>query len=207
MARYVKKKALCSCCGKEFVYDRLMGYYSAEADLDGNPHDPAVYDTVVMCPHCSYASRNVEAPVEPKLRAFVFSDEYRSLAASVPDDTARKLTLAAAVAGFQGDLLQAGQAHLKLSWYQRDIAVDPLPALKEAATCLSEDLQHRFDLRAALILCDCLRQCGEFEELDDTLAFLQAFLVDPQYRKLAQVEAALSSRRDPAPHRESEVST
>ncbi len=205
MARYVKRAGVCSCCGNPFEYSKLMGFSGVGADLDGNPHDPAVYNQVVICPHCAFVSKNVGAPIEPKLLSFIRSDAYRKLAASEPDDTARKLKLAAAIADFQGDLLPAGQTYLMLSWYCRDIGADPLPALKRAANRFSNGLQYCFDLRAALILCDCLRQCGEFEELDDTLAFLQPYLIHPQYRKIAQFEAELSSRRDREPHGESEV--
>ena len=207
MARYLKKEGVCSCCGKAFDYHKLMGYSEVGADLDGNPHNPAVYNTVVMCPHCAFVSKNVGAPIEPELLTFIRSDAYRKLAASEPDDTARKLKLAAAIAAFQDDLLLAGRTYLMLSWYCRDIGVDPLPALKKAVNSFSNGLQHCFDLRAALILCDCLRQCGEFEELDDTLAFLQPYLIHPHHRNIAQFEAELSSRRDREPHAESEVPT
>ena len=55
MDSYIKRKVTCPCCNNVFEANILKGFYSnGNMGLDHNPHSPAIFDTIILCPHCGY---------------------------------------------------------------------------------------------------------------------------------------------------------
>ena len=204
MNRYSHTDIRCACCGKAFSAEIPTGFFSPVCDLDGNPHNPAIFDTALMCPHCGYVSADFTEAVDSAVRDYVFSQPYQTIGQE-ENLTARKLLREAAIADFQNDPLRASAAWRKLAWFRREDGEEPVSEYLQAAGRLGVYLQENLNIRLALILCDCLRQAGRFEEAEDTLRELAPWITGEELKTLFLYEQRLCDSLDCAPHSESEA--
>ena len=163
----------CPLCGKAFSATVVMSYSvnGAFRSLDGDPHEPVLYNAVHLCPHCGYVFTDPKKEPDFYTRMLVQGEDYQTVlqAESLPD-TARKLLLLGYLSEQKGDAGTASAQYLHAYWYFRD---NDLPEKEEARDKAIEGmkkyLETKGDLNAAMVLVDLLRQKGEFEEALDAV--------------------------------------
>ena len=80
MEKYLDYEAECPVCGHLYKGKRLSGFYvNHPADLDTNPHLPAVFDRVMLCPVCGYAAEDLRKPVTGAVKPVVTSEAYQRI--------------------------------------------------------------------------------------------------------------------------------
>ena len=209
MANYFEKEIICPCCKKIFTA-RVAGGFLANGDMgmDTFPYHPAVYDSVVICPHCSYATEKLYSYPKQEICDLVESREYRGIVSDFAYEQKEKNHLAASfLAKADGDFRRAGRLAMTAFWHMRERDSDRQEeALAEAIECYSTFLSKKADLDAAVILIDLLRQQGDFSEAADTAHSLISLAGDKErYVKLAGKELRWIEAGDSAPHKVSEV--
>ena len=119
MARYFRKNVVCPLCKKEFFADLLAGFtQNGASDLDGNPHEPAIYDRVVLCPHCGYSTAHLRRPAYPNSEKWVQSENYREMLGTRKyGEEGKRLLLAGFLARKAEDHLESGYCYLTAWWY------------------------------------------------------------------------------------------
>ena len=197
----------CACCGRNFPHRQPVSFFSDSVDLDGNPHEPAVYTTAAVCPFCQFVNGRPGPAVDDALRSYIRSPEYRLMPFEIEDPAFIALSRQAAIGDFVKDSFLAGRAQLALSWRLQDLEKDPSPSQKKAIGYLGDYLQDHYDPDLALIVCDLLRQTGDFEEAADSLASLEPFLQREDQLRMAAFERKLIALRDAKPHRRKEALT
>lgn len=203
---FATKNIVCKCCGEEFQARVLKGFFSANVDLDSNPHQPELYEKAVLCPHCGYATSRINAEVDCEVRDAVSSPEYRKI---LMDETVpgpmRRLVLDARLMGLRHDDKSAGYQYLLASWYAREHRREYAELLKKAAEYLSEYLDCNADTDTAVVLIDCLRQLGWFADANEAAESLAAYVSDPGIERILRYEQALVNAGDVQPHSRNEV--
>lgn len=90
-------------------------------------------------------------------------------------------------------------------WYAHDAHLSEDPFLEKAIDKLIEYLRENADVTAAMLLVDCLRQAGAFDEAHETAESLLRYLDDDRLTDITRFELKLIENRDPDSHLESEV--
>ena len=123
MSRYAGKKVKCKCCGKQYDARFLQSYYSdSPMGLDTNPHMPEIYDGVILCPHCGYATDDVMQSVDSEVRNFVESSEYQKIFTDKDfDEILKKLLLSAQTEEMKKDFRKAAYQYLEAFWRAKEI--------------------------------------------------------------------------------------
>lgn len=203
---FVAKKVVCRCCGQEFSAKILKGFFSADTDLDSNPHQPEIYEKAVECPHCGYVTSQINAEVSDTIRKAVKSPEYRRIRSDekIPD-AARRLILDAWLMQLRNDGRSAGYQYLAAFWCVQEHGGDSQGLLEKAVACFSKYLEIHADVGTAIVLVDCLRQLGTFAESRETADSLFAYVSDPYLQKVLRYEQTLADFKDSAPHSRREV--
>lgn len=208
VARYFRKNVVCPLCGKEFFADLLAGYtQNGPSDLDGNPHEPAIYDRVVLCPHCGYSTAHIRRPAYPNAEKWVQSANYREMLGSRKyGEEGKKLLLAGFLARKAEDHLESGYCYLSAWWFlSANRSPEADRALKQAIEQYRLYLEKEENHDAALVLIDLMRQAGELEEAMETAESLEAYLTEPEHLRILRQEKTLICARDTrAHHAESE---
>lgn len=207
MASYIPKRVKCQCCGHVFEENLLRGFFQNNAmGLDRNPHTPAVYDTIVLCPQCGYATRHLNKPVSEQVKVYVQSSVFCQLKESLPyNDPLSKFVLCANILGETGDFKSAADTYLMGHWYALDKAEATDAFLPKAIECYSHYLEKHQDIETAIVLIDCLRQAGRFDEANETAQSLQPYIKIERLQRIVSYELQLISSRDAKPHLVSEV--
>lgn len=206
MSSYVLKKIRCKCCGNEFEGKLLKGFYNSDlGDLDGFPHNPAVFDRVVVCPACGYATDRIQAEVDDFIANVVHSDKYQKIFSSEQPDVIKKELLNAMLKKEKGLYREAAFSYLRIYWNQRGTRQYDEKALTEAVQCFSKYLEKNMDIDAAIVLIDCQRQHADFAEAGETASSLLPYVEGTEYEKLVEFELQLISEQDMSPHSKSEV--
>jgi len=205
--RSMEKKTVCPCCGKKFKAKYLLGYYGGGArGLDLNPHIPELSDSVLICPHCSYAATDMNGPIPERKKELVLSAEYRRLREGASKDpTAVKIYLAAYLHEAVSESKAAADLYILGHWYAHDAHLSEDPFLEKAIDQLMEYLRENADVTAAMLLVDCLRQAGAFDEAHETAESLLRYLDDDRLTDITRFELKLIENRDPGSHLESGV--
>ena len=174
------EETTCPLCGKSFSAAVVMSYsiHGSTRSLDGDPHEPILYDAVHLCPHCGYAFSDPKAEPDAYTRMLVHSENYQTILQSEDlPETAKKLLLCGYLAEQKGDTGKASVQYLHAYWYFRD---NDLPetdkARDKAIEAMERYLEGKADLNAALVFVDLLRQKGDFKEALDSLNTLGGFL-------------------------------
>lgn len=98
MASYVEKTITCMCCGKKYDVKMVKGYSvdnNEDIDLDTNPHNPALFDRVLLCPFCGYATAEPYSILPDEIKTLVGDANYKEVLNNrLYDDNCRKLLLA-----------------------------------------------------------------------------------------------------------------
>lgn len=210
MSRYAGKKVKCKCCGKQYDARFLQSYYSdSPMGLDTNPHMPEIYDSVILCPHCGYATDDVMQSVDSEVRNFVESSEYQKMFTDKDfDEILKKLLLSAQTEEMKKDFRKAAYQYLEAFWRAKEIENEQSSKIAgQAVDNFSKYLEEAKDLDAAIILVDLLRQMRNFEEAAETAESLAGFI--PKDGKFIQsvlsYEEKLIAERDSDAHNVSEV--
>ncbi|MGN1346495.1 MAG: hypothetical protein ACI4V1_06895 [Eubacteriales bacterium] len=204
MARYFSKNVICPLCGKEFAAQLLAGFtQSGPSGLDGNPHDPAIFDRVTLCPHCGYATANIRRPAYPGAEKWVQTENYREMLRSRKyGEEGKKLLLAGFLARKAGDHSESAYCYLSAWWYlTENRSPEAGRALKQAIEQYRLYLAEEENHAAALVLIDLLRQAGEFDEASETADSLENYLEDPEHRDILRIERKWIGLRDSRAHR------
>lgn len=209
MSSYRTCNITCGCCGHTYPARILQGYFqSGPVDLDLNPHRPEVYDQVVMCPSCGYASMRIWEPVMPGAAAQTESAEYQSIFHN-PDlsDVRKKLLLAASIEQASGNAQGAGYLYLMECWYlaEQGLEQERAAALKRAITEYTTYLTDMPDYHAAITLIDCLRQAGRFAEALESAESLRSYPLPEYLEVLVRYELELIATKDVGSHSQNEV--
>lgn len=210
MSRYAGKKVKCKCCGKQYDARFLQSYYSdSPMGLDTNPHMPEIYDSVILCPHCGYATDDVTQSVDSEVRNFVESSEYQKMFTDKDfDENLKKLLLSAQTEEMKKDFRKAAYQYLEAFWRAKEIDNEQSCKIAgQAVDNFSKYLEETKDLDAAMILVDLLRQTRNFKEAAETAESLAGFI--PKDGKFIQsvlaYEEKLIAERDSDAHNVSEV--
>jgi hypothetical protein len=177
--------------------------------LDTNPHNPATYERIVMCPSCGYCAERIEEPVSDVVRAAVASAKYKDFLSSAEmTETSKKLSLSAYLAARAGDNRAAGLYYLMSAWSFEDDALDDMArsARSKSVKYMELYLNEQADISLATILVDALRRLDRFDEAEETRATLEGYVRQdaPAYRVL-EYEKTLIQRRDAGAHTIDEV--
>lgn len=208
MSSYIKKTIKCLCCGKNYVVELLKGYSSyADVDLDTNPHNPALYDRVVLCPACGFATSKPYTVITEDLKASVKSTVYTDMLKNRQfDNIGKKLLLAGYLAVKEKDAKEAGYNYLLAYWYLKETnSANADKACKKAIENFERYLECSYDEEIAMILIDCLRQMKCFDEAMETANSLEPYISNDKLMALLLFEKKLISNNDSETHRVSEV--
>jgi hypothetical protein len=212
MASYVKKTITCMCCGKKYEANLLKGY-SVEnnnvLDLDTNPHNPALFDRVLFCPFCGYATSAPYSALPDDIKALVNDANYKEVLNNRRyDDICRKLLLAGYLSVKIRNAKEAGYNYLLAYWYMRDNKIAGCERAREKAIKNFERyLLKTVDCEVAMILVDLLRQSERFEDAKETVLSLESYIADnTELARIAEFEKKLISKKDSDIHKVEEVS-
>lgn len=207
MSSYMNKKIICKCCEKSYTARMVRGLsQTIVPDLDMNPHDPAVFDRIVMCPHCGYATWNVMEEVDGQIVSAVQSKEYRSMfLAPDTDGVQKKLRLAGWLSKKRGQDYDAGYQYLMVYWHMKNQGEDAEKYLSEVINCFSKYLEGHADIETAIILIDCLRQASRFIEADETAHSLMPYIKKELHRQIVAFELELIAQKNSTSHSQNEV--
>lgn len=185
-----------------------MSYSSNCRDLDTNPNCPAVYDRVIICPECGYATSTPVQSVDDRVRTLVASDNYQAILNQEEyDDIYKKHILAAYLSAELGDFAEAGYNYLVAYWYLKDKKSDDAPkACQKAIENLEKYLETHVNFEGVLKMSDLLRQMGRFDEAMENLCALERFVVNNKtLMAFVAFEKTLVSEKDSSSHKMSEV--
>ncbi len=211
MSSFVKKKIKCMCCGKIYKADMLKGYSvfgNDEVDLDTNPHNPALYNRVLLCPHCGYATAEPYTMISREVKLLIKEDNYKEILKSKQyDDVCKKLLLAGFLAVKIKNVKEAAYNYLLSYWYMKEHDISGYEkARRKSIKNFERYLIKNPDFEMAMILIDLLRQEGLFDEATETLLSLDGYITDNDIlKKISKYEKELISRRDSESHKLEEV--
>ena len=207
MASYVKKRVTCPCCNNTFVTNALKGFYSnGNMGLDHNPHSPAIFDTITMCPHCSYAAKRFSSTVSDQVREYVFSEQYDALKHHIKNDiTYTKIRLAASILEKTHQHKETADLYLLTYWYSLEMGIADYECLEEAIKHYSIYLERNADTNTAITYIDCLRQAQMFSDAAETADSLASYISDNNLKKILAFEKHLIDQEDFTPHFVSEA--
>lgn len=212
MASYVKKTITCMCCGKKYEVNLLKGYSVEDndmLDLDTNPHNPALFDRVLLCPFCGYATATPYSALPDEIKVIVNDANYKEVLNNrLYDDNCRKLLLAGYLSVKRRDAKEAGYNYLLAYWYMRDSGISGSERAREKAIKNFERyLLKTMDCEVAMILVDLLRQSERFEEAKETVLSLESYIADnAELVRIAELEKKLILKKDSDIHKVGEVS-
>lgn len=209
MTSYMRKTVVCKHCGKEYLANMLRSTHQFRSpDLDLNPHNPAIYDEVIMCPHCKYVTTRIDEEVSKEKAQAVDTVEYKNIweKLSFPN-TIKKLLAAAYLEQVSGDWKKAGHYYLRASWYLKERKVPEEKAMREIAVqCFKVYLEEHQDEECAVLYIDCLRHLSRFKEAMEMTEFLLPYLFEKEFlRKIVLYEQKLIRANDVEAHSLSEV--
>lgn len=206
MSSYIEIKITCKCCGHKFSANELIGYTVLEMDLDTYPHNPCVYDQVIMCPNCGYADIDTEHDVSEAIKEMVRSDSFKKIYLSNHDSTYVKLSAAEYIAEKSSNYRDASYYSLLKLWYLRDKNADLSDIQLKVISLFEKYLTDNVDKDAAIIYIDVLRQTGRFEEALETVCSLEPFVADNEkLRTIVSFEKELIINKDIGRHGINEV--
>lgn len=207
MASYITKKITCPCCGQEFEGRVLKGFFQNNVmGLDRNPHTPAIYDSIIMCPHCKYASTNMNKPVDNSIKRFIYTAPYLELINRLRHDSVLlKIVLSAKIFEELLNFKAAANTYLLGYWHSIESNARNVEYLSKAIQYYSLHLESNADIDTAIALIDCLRQAGNFDEAKETAESLILYVDDLQLKKIVSYELQLIQKRDDMPRLVSEV--
>lgn len=206
MANYRNMELHCGCCGTVFDAKVLRSYYnSSDIGLDLNPHNEAVFDSIVQCPSCGYTSLAIQKP------AIVSRSQVAKLLESTTrdysDSIVQKAVLGALIAEASKDYRTAGLLYLMSYWRTLNGEKEDGRHLLLKATENQElYLVENQDVDTAIVYIDCLRQLEMFDQAAETAIDLSQYVNDAQRLSILEYERKLIERNDCAPHSLSEVS-
>lgn len=212
MASYVKKIITCMCCGKKYEVNLLKGYFVENnnvLDLDTNPHNPALFDRVLLCPFCGYATSSPYSALPDEVKELVNDANYKKVLNNRQyDDNCRKLLLAGYLSVKRRDAKEAGYNYLLAYWYMRDNGIAGYERAREKAIKNFERyLLKTMDCEVAMILVDLLRQNESFEDAKETVLSLESYIADnAKLARIAEFEKQLILKQDSDVHKVEEVS-
>lgn len=207
MASYITKKIICPCCGKEFEGKILKGFFQNNVmGLDRNPHTPAIYDTVIMCPHCDYASANMNKPATDSVKRLIYSAPYLELKKRLHHDSVLlKIVLSAKIYEELFAFKAAADTYLLGYWHSLESNARNVEYLSKAIQNYSAYLENNKDIETAIAFIDCLRQAGNFAEAQETAESLIPYIDNSQVKKIVSFELQLIQKNDETPHLVSEA--
>lgn len=209
MPSYAKRTIVCNCCGKKFEAKLLKSFFSEHPlDLDLNPHHPAAYDRVTMCPQCGYSSSNMNVAVSKDIKRIVNSEKYKDVLANpFFDEATKKLLLAGHISAKKSDYLDAAYCYLMAMWHFSELNSDKVTnARGKAIAYFSKYLSRSRDDELALVLVDLLRQSSRFEEAAETAISLKEYLLSDSFEmRVLRFENSLIEKKDSSSHSVREV--
>lgn len=211
MSSFVKKTITCVCCGEKYEISMMKGYSAVEnscIDLDTNPHSPALYERVILCPNCGYATAEPYTLIPDDIKVLVKDDNYQNILKSKQyDDTCRKLLLAGYLSVKNRNAKEAGYHYLLAFWYMKEHGFAEFEKAREKAIKNFERfLKETPDYEVAMILVDLLRQSERFDEAMETLISLKQYIANNNVLKnVSLYEEKLIKSKDSKSHRLEEV--
>ena len=212
MASFVKKTITCMCCGKKYEVEMLKGYSVddyGEVDLDTNPHNPALFDRVVLCPLCGYATSEPYIVLSDEIKSLVYDEKYKEVLDNrFYDDCCKKLLLSGYLSVKKRNPKEAGYSYLMAYWYMRENNISGgTKAREKAIKNFERYLLKTTDFEVAMILVDLLRQDGKFYEAKETVLSLEDYIIDDsELKKIVDFEKKLIAKKDSSIHKIREVS-
>ncbi|OUQ46894.1 hypothetical protein B5E64_02420 [Drancourtella sp. An12] len=207
MDSYIKRKVTCPCCNNVFEANILKGFYSnGNMGLDHNPHSPAIFDTIILCPHCGYAAKKFNATVSKQIKDYVFSQQYKALKFQAKNSsTSTKIRLAASILEKSQQHKESADMYLLGYWYSLEIGTADFECLKKSIKHYSIYLENNADINVAITYIDCLRQAQLFSEAAETADSLEVYVSDSNLQRILSFEKKLIDAEDSAPHFVSEA--
>ena len=212
MSSFVKKTVTCVCCGKKYETNILKGYSTIGnscIDLDTNPHSPAVYERVLICPNCGYATAEPYTAISEEVKSLVKEDRYQEILKSKQyDDICKGLLLAGYLSVKSRNVKEAGYNYLLAYWYMKENGISEFEKARgKAIKNFERYLIKTPDLEVAMILVDLLRQSEQFSEAMETLTSLERYIANNNMLKeVSLFEEKLIKSKDSKSHRIEEVS-
>lgn len=194
MSNFINKKIICKCCGFEYNAKLLCGYYCDEkTSLDGNPHNPIVYDSIIQCPKCKYSTSKPfeQNNVKEKINELIEEcNEQENI-----DETFGKLFLAAKIEEYNENYKEAGYKYLLAYWYLIEKKLDKENALTElmmtnALNNLEKYISNEssLDFEIAIIIIDLYRKNRKINKAYEVLKKVQENIIDDKLAFLAKIE-------------------
>lgn len=207
MSRYVSKKIKCNYCRHQYMAKILKSFFNpGYMDLDTNPHNAVIYDRILMCPLCGYATDRIEDEVLFEVYEQVNSESYQKVFKDTQmDETYKKLYLFAILEEIKQNYHNAGYGYLMTYWYLKEKHANTTEVLKKAIENYEKYLADTADVQSAIILIDCMRQSGKFEEAKETAESLLPYTEGTTMYKFVEYELELISQKDTESHSVKEV--
>lgn len=148
------------------------------------------------CPYCGYVAADIEAE-DAVARPFVETAEFRAASLDpLPDPTARRFLVRAALDTYSGDQKSAFLHTLRAAWVadDRKQASDAAALRLKAAACLSGNKIRSIDTR--LLLLDVLRRASSWEAAETLVAELAAEGLEYPFAEIVAFHACKIEARD-----------
>lgn len=200
------KTITCKCCGKEFEESVLTSCFIGKnkVGLDTNPHASWVFEEVIMCPHCGYATIHLNEEVSDEVKEFVKTDKFKRVL-TAEDKMHAKLTAAMLIATADNDYNNASYYSLLLLWYLKASDADEalIKEAYEVTIMLFQKYLKTKDCSAEgeMIYIDLCRQHGNFKEAKRRLRSLKWYIWNRDGLKaVAKLEKKLIAEKDSSEH-------
>ena len=205
-----QEEMTCPLCGKTFSATVVVSYQvnGSQRSLDGDPHEPLLYNMVHFCPHCGYVFTDAAEEPDDRTRELVMGEPYqKALQIENYPEIPRKLLLLGYLSGQKGDVSTASAQYLRAYWYFRDNGhPKTAEALDRAIEGIKRHIEAKADLNAAMVLVDLLRQKGDFDQALEAVNSLGQYLRgNENLLKTAAFEWKLIMAGDPSVHTFGEV--
>ena len=205
MSLFRNEEITCPLCGKTFSSVVVSSFQvdGSLRGLDGDPHEPLIYDLLHLCPHCGYVFTDQKKEPDPFTKMLAQSENYQViLHAEDCPDPARKSLLKGYLAEQKEETEEAAVQYLRAYWCFRNNGLSGLhEARDKAIEAMERYLEDNVDKNAALALIDLLRQKGAFDEALETVNSLGKYLRgEENLLKIAAFEWRLIMEEDQESH-------
>lgn len=170
MSRYTNTTYTCAFCGTKVNQKIPLSFSTNDQSVDGNQFCDEQFEIIQECPHCNYASLNINNKLKNLTKKDIDDYKKKSIYESFNDKSFNKLIKAAYFYEISGDYKNCANIYKLASWLadREDKRSVSFYTKREASKKLSKYLQELDfmrinDLSEAISLVDLHRQLGNFE--------------------------------------------
>lgn len=160
--RIINKQIQCGHCHETVSIDVVLSQSVDDTTIDGNQQDERQYKAIQICPHCGYVALDISQPVQ-SIATLQHDSNDIFINQLIQGADTYVLNHNYALASYMYRLIswklgkqqELSQKYMKLSIHYLEIYLKELPVVRE------ENLSY------FVILIDCYRQDGSFQQAED----------------------------------------